>query len=311
MRALPIVLCVALLMQGCVRMVYPREDSSDGGHDGSSSDARADGDSTIDDRDGDRDSEEVVNDRDAEAEVINPSAASCREIFEREPSLPSGEYTISVDDVEVTVFCDMVNGGWTQVVRFDATAHTCPGDWVAADREVCIISPVDCAGVSASAFFESPQGAFAEVRGFIRAYQYHSTDAFLGGNTGIGGFYVDGVSITYGRDPRRHIWTLASGLFSQNGTNACPCLGGTSAPDFVGSHYYCDSGNPGPGWEQQWYDDDPLWDDGETESCETLGSPAWFERNLDSRTSEAIEVRILQDGCDENIGIYEMELYVR
>ena len=56
---------------------------------------------------------------------------------------------------------------------------------------------------------------YTEVHEKVVAYQYASPDAFhVGGNPGIDGAYVDGISITYGQSPRRHIWTLAAGLHS-------------------------------------------------------------------------------------------------
>ena len=87
-------------------------------------------------------------------------------------------------------------------------------------------------------------------------YQYGSPDAFppiLGGpvlinNPNIDHNYVDGVSITYGNNPRKHVWTLGVGNVtddtSPNQYN-CACNTGnteTTVPSFVGSNYYCESG---------------------------------------------------------------------
>ena len=41
--------------------------------------------------------------------------------------------------------------------------------------------------------------------------------------------YVDGVSITYGSAPRKHIWTYANGNYLGNGSNNCPCNNGSNA----------------------------------------------------------------------------------
>ena len=51
-------------------------------------------------------------------------------------------------------------------------------------------------------------------------YQYGSPDGFppdLGGydlvyNPNINNIYVDGVSITYDSNPRKHVWTLGVGV---------------------------------------------------------------------------------------------------
>ena len=62
---------------------------------------------------------------------------------------------------------------------------------------------------------------------------------------------MDGVSITHG-SPRRHIWTFACGLMSDEVSNyqgraQCPCNSNgipDRKPDFIGDDYYCESGNP-------------------------------------------------------------------
>ena len=54
----------------------------------------------------------------------------------------------------------------------------------------------------------------------MRGYQYVSPDGFpsnigsrvLVHNPNIDNIYVDGVSITYGSNPRKHVWTLAVGF---------------------------------------------------------------------------------------------------
>ena len=58
--------------------------------------------------------------------------------------------------------------------------------------------------------------------------------------------YVSGLSITYSNNPRKHIWTFASG-FSERYDIAwnCPCsiYPGNDPPSFVGNNYYCESGS--------------------------------------------------------------------
>jgi hypothetical protein len=153
--------------------------------------------------------------------------------------------------------------------------------------------------------------SYAEVRGFVHGYQGHSPDAFGGDDETIDGFYVDGVSITHG-SPRRHIWTYAVGLKRTAGHQSCPCVDGEAPPSFVGDHYYCDSGNPGPDWPAVWHTALPLWDDDATDAtCASPGDPAWFSRDLAAPTGDPLEVRLLVDQCDDNIAIDRMELYVR
>ena len=71
--------------------------------------------------------------------------------------------------------------------------------------------------------------------------------------------YVDGISITYGSNPRQHIWTYAGGREELSvSSDDCPCNTESSevVPDFVGNDYYCESG---PGQSGILYVDDILW----------------------------------------------------
>ena len=330
-------LAVLLCAQGCTLLLKRRAEIVDADEEHTSqdadvdrpdaadadADADADGDDAeVDDADdGDADSiiedandaEDVV-DIEEEADADEPPPTSCADILASDRGAVDGEYTITVDGDSVLVYCDMTNGGWTQVVRFDITVDGCPGDWERIDSpDACDIGgTLDCmSGAEASAFFESPQGPYDEVRGFLRAYQYHSTDAFGSRFTDIDNHYVDGVSITHSASPRQHIWTLASGLNHYDTANACPCDDGPAPPGFIGSDFFCDTGNDTTTWDHMWYTGDMLWDGGWDEGCGVLGSPAWFETVLDATTEDPIEVRLLQDQCDENIGVIEMELYVR
>ena len=80
-------------------------------------------------------------------------------------------------------------------------------------------------------------------------YQFYAPDAFGNYNVNraltIDDGYVDSVSITYGTAPRKHIWTYANGNYLGNGNTNCPCYDGSSAipPPYVGSDYYCETGN--------------------------------------------------------------------
>ena len=64
----------------------------------------------------------------------------------------------------------------------------------------------------------------------------------------IDSVYVEGVSITYGSPSQKHIWTYANGLnLMSTGPppNNCPCNNDNSVlpPPFVGSDYYCETGD--------------------------------------------------------------------
>ena len=53
---------------------------------------------------------------------------------------------------------------------------------------------------------------YNQVCGKIVAYQDKTPDAFRGQQLSIESNYVDGISLTHGRSPRKHIWTFVAAL---------------------------------------------------------------------------------------------------
>ena len=84
--------------------------------------------------------------------------------------------------------------------------------------------------------------------------------------------YVHGVSITYGDNPRKHLWTYAAGVYENIlVSHDCPCNTGYKyayyPPSFVGNRYYCESGNNQSFFAEKLYANDYLWD---RENCNGL-----------------------------------------
>jgi hypothetical protein len=252
------------------------------------------------------------------------TGTSCLDIHENYPLFATGLYTIDADGdggaVPVEVYCDMETdgGGWMRVADVDSQKGQCPSGWVLGNFPQVCFRLVFSQGCK-SAFFANHAVPYAEVRGYVRAYQYYSTDAFhMSQPQSIDGAYVDGVSLTYGSGPRKHIWSYASGL-SQDynyGNNNCPCAkypGGK--PVFVGDHYYCESGNTG-GYEKTWYTGDPLFDGAGCPAGNSCCAPPnlpWFDRDLGQTVNTPVEARLCGDSNSDNedVGVYRMELFVR
>ena len=75
-----------------------------------------------------------------------------------------------------------------------------------------------------STIFSSTGLMYSKVCGQVRGYQYRTPDSFTSIGVGIDSHYVDGVSITYGINPRTHIWTYVGGASEQRtGASVCPC----------------------------------------------------------------------------------------
>ena len=110
-----------------------------------------------------------------------------------------------------------------------------------------------------------------------------------GSQTTIDSHYVDGISITHGKSPRKHIWTFVNALHEHNSARdyVCPCTNTRNnpppaVPGFVGHDYFCDTGSENH-WQYIFYPNDPLWDGagcGQYSTCCSWNSPPWFRKNI-------------------------------
>ena len=261
-------------------------------------------------------------------------ANSCAELAEREPDIPSGNYWIlNSTQSPVQVFCEMgdvfpsgltATGGWVRVANLNMTD---PNQQCPENLNLSYTNPIRLCGRSTdgsscdSVTFTTYGVQYRQVCGRVRGYQFNSPDAFqrLGCpfpcNT-IDNPYVDGVSITHGASPRKHIWTYAAGYDGNRvHTSSCPCTGsGVSPPAFVGSDYYCESGVNTGSWT---HPNDPLWDgqdcDGLERTCCDPPNLPWFCKELPRSTTDDLELRICGDQVlvDEDTPIDLVQLYIQ
>ena len=236
--------------------------------------------------------------------------------------------------IYIQVYCDMegINcdgeGGWTRVTYLNMTEPnaTCPAGLILQeydniDHPLC--GRDDKVGCN-SASFSSTGLMYSKVCGQVRGYHYNNPDAFTSIGVGIDSYYVDGVSITYGTNPRKHIWTYAVGISEQrNDSSACPCnsdYNGSRVPasTFIGSHYYCESGKTKSDKPHILYADDPLWDGQQCNGREGPCCPAnstmpWFYQSLDTHTNDDIELRVCASALldNEEIPLDIIELYIK
>ena len=247
----------------------------------------------------------------------NP-AASCKEIYNRKPSTPSGNYWISTDSGPQEVYCEMratqcgnITSGWTRVahINMSESQQTCPSPLrtLTAPLRMCVGgTPAGCSSVQ----YPTLGLNFTQVCGQAIGYMYATPDGMDGLYETIDEAYVDRLSITYGL-PRHHLWTYTAGVNFR-----CLCQANNRAsppPSFVGQHYYCD-GWPEQ-WHSKWYPQYPLWDGEGCPAGNTCCDPPnlpWFHRTLDTATTDDIEVRWCRDeaASNEDIGVVLLELYV-
>ena len=264
---------------------------------------------------------------------MNHTGLSCEDIYINNVAIrdKSGYYRINNNE---WVFCNMtaiafsrgdlmsscvgVDGVWKRLASFNITAgDDCPSPWVkSSHNNVSFCIPASTAAGCYSVNYSTNGMNYQRVCGRASGYQKGSPDAF-------GRFfdvfdYFEGLSITYG-SPRQHIWTYAVGLTeSGNYLHNCPCTipayRGILPSDFVGSHYYCESGTNFFTIDG-FYLSDVLWDGAGCSTgnacCSDPNLP-WFYRQLNQTTQDDIEVRSCMDQpfSDEAVLITNLELYI-
>ena len=169
---------------------------------------------------------------------LTPSypATSCKEILQLDPHSPSGLYWIrGTDGAAKHMYCDMersckgVGGGWMRVASVNMTDsnNSCPSGLrtLTEPRRLCGKN-IDGGGCS-SAVLPVEGVQYSRVCGKIIGYQQKTPDAFLPynhrGQRTIDSYYVDGISLTHGSSPRKHIWTFAAAFCHCIPTIPWPC----------------------------------------------------------------------------------------
>ena len=252
---------------------------------------------------------------------------SCKDIKKALPTSPSGYYHVNSRNI----YCNMEelcgsSDGWTRIAYLDMddSTQSCPTGFQlfeSGGARACGRSST-VASCSPSAKFPSNGISYNEVCGRVFGYQKGSPDAVYQGQNDINSFYVDGISLTRG-SPRQHIWTFMGGLLENHFSAAnCPCnvpSPGVSqqVQTFVGSHYFCESGDPEAYFDvNKLYTADPLWDGkgcgAQEGECCSDGLP-WFHRQYENATTDYLELRVCGDQgiADEDVPVAFYEIYVK
>ena len=126
---------------------------------------------------------------------------------------------------------------------------------IAGGKRVC----VKTAQTGCSSQHYSTGGVeYAEVCGKARGYQFRSPDTSPRGEyRSMEEAYTDGISITQGSYPCKHLFTYMGGVTDNpqaTHMHQCPCAA-KGVPfkhnHFIGNDYYCESGNPNRLWEKK------------------------------------------------------------
>ena len=186
--------------------------------------------------------------------------------------------------------CNGMSGQWRRVAYLNTskTNKQCPRTLLSREDpsscEVCGNGP-KCSSV----IYPTGELYYSRVCGRVHAQYFGSPDGFPRGTFTADDNYVDGVSVTYGMCPKKHIWTFSTTIYT--------C--GTHKQDFVGSHYFCDK----------------VTHCHSHHACLTTqlwNGARYFHRNLKEFTAEDIEIRVCRDQvpADEDIFLTFVEIYV-
>lgn len=230
-------------------------------------------------------------------------------------------------------------GGWTRVAYLNMSqpGANCPqglftrteaGLTLCGRTPTNLMAPTPHNGGCHGTAFSTLGLQYSRVCGQIRGYQYGTPDSFhyysINKILTVDDAYVDGVSITHGSQPRKHIWTYVTGLNLQWSDNSyvCPCNNVSSqvpVPPYVGNDYYCETGDNDKSCCSftSLYSNDPLWDGqqciGEEAPCCTNPNMPWFNKTLDKPTSDDIELRVCsyeRPDTNEDTRLQIIELFV-
>ena len=265
---------------------------------------------------------------------MNYAGSSCEDIYNSNPEVcdKSGYYRINdsqwtycnmtaTNNGDTICTCAGVGGGWRRIAKIDISAgDDCPGKWRKATQSGVSFCRVASSYwfVCSSANFSTTGISYQRVCGRARGYQKGDTLAFYGvyKSKTIDEDYVSGLSITYSSNPRKHIWTYASGRGERAiDSHTCPCTKTAAYTySFVGNNYYCESAS----WYIRNYDtyffNDTLWDGaGCIDNCCDDTTQPWFYRQLNQTTQDDIEARICSYGnfMHRSTLIDQFELYIQ
>ena len=183
--------------------------------------------------------------------------------------------------------------GWTRIAYLNMTDLTqnCPSPWTeftSGNKRVCFKnSSSGSQGTCDSVIYSNAgDGEYSQVCGRIIGYQNGIAFGFANSRS-LDTYYINGISVTHGQPPRKHIWSFVVGWSEVDDLGSCPCgspMRPSPIPSYVANNYFCETGTLVNRNNNRFFSNDSLWDGegcGTGNSCEcTLNSPPWFKVEL-------------------------------
>ena len=239
-----------------------------------------------------------------------PIFSSCADALQKLPFSTSGYQLIwhnagslALVYCDMTLSCDGVTGGWRRIAYINTaiSGTHCPSELTNRNDPSSCIKSGSAPGCS-SVKYPSSGISYSRICGRINGRQAGIPDAFRRddgtSNQTLEQNYVDGVSLTYGSNPRTHIWTFATG------TGSCGFCD-IERPGYIENDYFCEITRRCTNGVV--CSPTVLWDGSQ------CSGDKMFYKELQQRTTEDIEMRVCRDqpNYDEDILITFIELYVQ
>ncbi len=262
-------------------------------------------------------------------------APSCSALFYTKPYMPSGYYWLGkAKENPKKMHCVMdmptpmmaPTQGWLELINLDMKDkhQDCPAGFSTIEQQGKRLCVKNVAQGCQSILLPSYGVQYSRVCGRASGFQVGTNNAFFRfacDHCTIDDAYVDGISITHGKYPRKHIWSLGASWTPYHNDYyraVCPCSKGRGQkpPAFVGNNYYCETGQYWP--SKNTFDAaDPLWDgkgcgNGEEACCKPADLP-WFCADVPQGTKDDVEVRVCADQRkdDENLYLEALQIMVQ
>ena len=213
-------------------------------------------------------------------------------------------------------------GQWHRIAFLNTSdpSQQCPSAWREYNTSIVRACgrTYSTEGSCSSVTYGAENTVYSRVCGQVVSYQVASPDAF---NVNSNNIDMDGINVTQLGVQHYHIWSFVGGVSENSSLHSnsnCPCsfTSGQGSPSYIGSSYYCESGNPTDRYEHnQIFSNDPLWDGQKCEGTCCIGAynPPWFSVQLPTPTTDMIEVSICADESTDNedTPIKLLEIYIQ
>ena len=245
---------------------------------------------------------------------------SCAAIMNLTLPFTSGMYWVkSSNGSAVQVYCNMelscngTTGGWRRVAYLntsDGNPVHCPGNLKVRSNPPSCSHILETRRRCSSVNYRNHGNLYSQICGRIHGLRTVFQGYYYGDNyvCNLERSYVNGVSLSYGTNPRNHIWTFATSL-AESARNRCVVCAG-EIPAFIGSALSCEFFSTCS--QDTACNSYLLWSGGQHQNI----GDGTFYRELSQPTTDDIEMRVCRKRPQIELGRKDflltfVDIYVR